>query len=92
VKEIALLSLLYGGTKAADLATTEYALRRAGTYEANALLRDRATRIAVSAGVVVGEVWLTRRARGRWKTALKILIPATHAGLAVWNVRQARRA
>jgi hypothetical protein len=77
--------------QAADLLTTEVALARPGTSEGNPLLRPRAVRLAVKAGVVAGAIVacreLRRRNRPRHARAVALVGLAVGAAAAVHNVR-----
>jgi len=49
--------LLYGGGSAADVASTEFALTRAGTMEGNPIARNRAARLALKGAQTSVLVW-----------------------------------
>jgi len=79
---------------AADVVTTEWALRRPGGYERNPFMGDRSVRLAAHAAVPAVAWWTTewlQRNRSR-KAALflRIGITAGYTFLAVHNARVAR--
>jgi hypothetical protein len=72
--------LVYGGLGAADLITTELALRNSGAREGNPLLGNRAARVGLELGLMLGSAKLDQVA-GRKKT-----------GPLVWVIRGVRLA
>lgn len=76
----------------ADLGTTEWALRRAGAYEANAVMREPAMRVALKAAAAGAVVWSRARLRrsGRRRAARVVGIVAVSlwagaAGVNAWT-------
>ena len=83
------------GASAADLATTEMALRRPGLAEANPMMREPATRAILKVGsaalVIVACRELKQRKHGRAAKVLAFAATAVWAGAAVNNVVQMNR-
>ena len=77
----------------ADVATTEWALRQPGVYEANPFMRNRGVRIATHALVPAAAWWTSRwmQQHGRRKAALFLRIGVTvaYGVLAVHNAHVA---
>jgi hypothetical protein len=80
---------------AADVVTTEWALRQPYNYESNPLMTNQGVRFAAHAAVPVVAWWTTewmeRRGRGRAALLLRIGITAGYSALAVHNMRMALR-
>lgn len=75
-----------------DIASTEYALAGSGR-EANPLLRDRGTRLALKAAQITLLVSMDRLIEKRSRKAAKwwrIGVVVFHSAIAVWNVSQRR--
>ena len=83
------------GASAADLATTEMALRQPGLYEANPLMRSTGSRLAIKTLGTVGVISIHRELKRRKKhKAAKILAItaiAVWSGAAVNNAIRARQ-
>ena len=82
------------GSALADLASTEYALRLPGAYEANPLMGSGGVRVAVKAVATGAVLWLYRSLekhehRG-WARFILVWSVALWAGAAAWNVSLAR--
>lgn len=77
------LGWVMAGASAADLATTEMALRRPGLVEANPFLRSTGGRLAIKTAATVGVLSVHRELKRRKKhKAAKIL---GIAAIAVWS-------
>lgn len=87
-------TVFYSVLGLADLGSTEAALRRPGTYEANSLASHRSARIALKAAQVPALVWVDRRL-GRRSKKLAWGWRAVAAAYTGWvvahNLRQGRR-
>ena len=79
---------------AADLATTEWALRQPGLREGNPFMREPAIRYAGKAlgttAVLGGSRYLERHGHRGWSRAIRIGAAVLWGGLAVHNAVQAR--
>lgn len=89
------LGWVMAGASAADLVTTEMALRQPGMSEANPFLRSTGGRLAVkglaTAGVIGVHRELKRRKKNRAAKILAISAIAVWSGAAVNNAVRAKR-
>jgi hypothetical protein len=90
---VAVPLVLYSGAAALDLATTELALARPGTREANPLGQTTSQRIALKAGLAVAlptlvDLQLQRSGHRGWARALRAFALVGQGAIAVHNLRQ----